>query len=176
YAGESVTSQAYWIGSLETVAPGNDADEFNERIASVTAEEVQHVAQTYLLPDRSNVGWLEPTNESGAAPIDAGMAAYRPFFFTGTPVAEPADNIPHIELKERTLPNGIRLLGHHDPTSDAEVFDIRLSAGSIADGSLPGLAAFTSRMLSRGNSRRTFAELNEELDSLGAAIGASAGR
>ena len=176
YAGESVTSQAYWIGSLETVAPGNDADEFNERIASVTAEDVQRVAQTYLLPDRSNVGWLEPTDESGAASTDTGIAAYRPFFFTGAPAAEPHDNIPHIELKERTLPNGIRLLGHFDPTSDAAVFDIRLAAGSIADGSLPGLAAFTSRMLSRGSAGHTFAELNEELDSLGAAISAGAGR
>ncbi|HVX30546.1 MAG TPA: pitrilysin family protein [Nitrolancea sp.] len=176
YAGESVTSQAYWIGSLETVAPGNDADEFNERIASVTAEDIQRVAQTYLLYDHSNVGWLEPTEASGGAPVETGIASYRPHFFTGTPAAEPPDNIPHIELKERTLPNGIRLLGHYDPTSDAAVFDIRLSAGSIADGSLPGLASFTSRMLSRGSSGRTFAELNEELDSLGAAISAGAGR
>ncbi|HEX3722641.1 MAG TPA: insulinase family protein, partial [Nitrolancea sp.] len=176
YAGESVTSQAYWIGSLESVAPGNDADEFSERIASVTAEDIQRVARTYLVPDRSNVGWLEPTEASGSADIEASAAAVTPHFFLGSPNAEPQDNIPHIELLERTLANGMHLLGHHDPTSDAIVIDIRIPAGAIADGALPGLAAFTGRMLSRGSAQRTFAELNEELDSLGAAIGVGAGR
>ncbi|HVB65252.1 MAG TPA: insulinase family protein, partial [Nitrolancea sp.] len=176
YAGESVTSQAYWIGSLETVAPGNDADEFSERIASVTAEDIQRVARTYLVPDHSNVGWLEPTQESGSAEVEAAAAVVKPHFFIGSPSAEPVDNIPHIDLQERILGNGMHLLGHYDPTSDATVIDIRIPAGAIADGTLPGLASFTGRMLSRGSASRTFAELNEELDSLGAAIGVGAGR
>ena len=176
YAGESVTSQAYWIGSLETVAPGNDADEFSERIASVTAEDIQRVARTYLVADHSNVGWLEPTRESGSAEVEAAAAVVKPHFFIGSPSAESMDNIPHIDLQERILDNGIHLLGHYDPTSDATVIDIRIPAGAIADGTLPGLASFTGRMLSRGSASRTFAELNEELDSLGAAIGVGAGR
>ncbi|HVB65754.1 MAG TPA: pitrilysin family protein, partial [Nitrolancea sp.] len=157
YAGESVTSQAYWIGSLETVAPGNDADEFSERIASVTAEDIQRVARTYLVADHSNVGWLEPTQESGSAEVEAAAAVVKPHFFIGSPSAEPVDNIPHIDLQERILGNGMHLLGHYDPTSDATVIDIRIPAGAIADGTLPGLASFTGRMLSRGSASRTFA-------------------
>ena len=65
YAGESVTSQAYWIGSLATVAPDLDPDEFVERIASVTAEDVQRVARAYLTAENSTVGWLDPTEEIG---------------------------------------------------------------------------------------------------------------
>ena len=176
YAGESVTSQAYWLGSLATVAPDNDADEFLEQIANVTAEDIQRVAQTYLVDDKSTVGWLEPTDESGDQNVEEPLVAAVPHFFTGLPQQQPSGDIPHIELSERKLGNGIWMLGHHDPTSDAIVIDIRISAGSIADGDIPGLASFTGRMLSRGTSSQTFAELNEELDGLGAAIGVGAGR
>ena len=175
YAGESVTSQAYWIGSLETVAPEFDADEFEERIGNVTAEDVKRVARKYLNLDQSTVGWLEPTEESGGA-SDEPVAAAVPHFFTGISQEPKFGEIPHVELHEQTLDNGMWLLGHHDPTSDAVVVDMRISAGSIADGDTPGLAAFTARMLSRGTERMSFAELNQELDSLGAAISVGATR
>ncbi len=175
YANESVTSQAYWIGSLATVAPEIDPDEFVDQIASVTASDIQRVAQTYLTLNNSTVGWLEPTEESGAD-IPENVAAAVPHFYTGSAETAPSGDIPHIEVNERTLDNGMWLLGHHDPTSDAAVFDIRIAAGSMMDGGLPGLASFTGRMLSRGTQNQSFAELNEELDSLGAAISVGAGR
>ena len=99
-----------------------------------------------------------------------------PHFFTGIDPQPPSGGIPQIELSERTLENGMWLLGHHDPTSDAAVIDIRIAAGSMEDGDMPGLASFMGRMLSRGTENQRFAELNEELDSLGAAIGVGAGR
>ncbi len=175
YAGESVTSQAYWIGSLATVAPDLDPDEFEERVASVTAEDIQRVARAYLTTDNSTVGWLEPTEETGEQD-DMPVAAMVPHFYTGIDPAPPSGSTPHIELSEQTLDNGMWLLGHHDPTSDAAVIDMRISAGSMLDGDVPGLASFMGRMLSRGTENQTFAELNEELDSLGAAIGVGAGR
>ncbi len=175
YAGESVTSQAYWMGSLEAVAPEYDADEFEERIANVSPEDVRRVARKYLNLDQSTVGWLEPTEASGESSEEP-VAAAMPHFFTGLSQEPSFGEIPHIELNERTLDNGMRLLGHHDPTSDAVVVDMRISAGSIADGAVPGLASFTARMLSRGTEHLNFAELNQELDSLGAAISVGASR
>ncbi len=176
YAGESVTSQAYWIGSLAAVAPDADSDQFEERIASVTAEDIQRVAQRYLTLENSTVGWLEPTGETGDRGTAEPVAAAIPHFYTGLSQDPPPGDIPHIELSEKTLDNGIWMLGHHDPTSDAAVIDMRVAAGSISDGDVPGLASFTGRMLSRGTANQTFAELNEELDSLGAAISVGAGR
>lgn len=176
YAGESVTGQAYWIGSLATVAPNVDADQFEERIASVTAADILRVAQTYLSAENSTVGWLEPTEEAGEQGLPEPVAAAVPHFFTGLSRDQPLGDIPHISLSERTLGNGMWLLGHHDPTSDAAVIDMRIAAGSIADGGVPGLASFTGRMLSRGTANQSFAELNEELDGMGAAISVGAAR
>ncbi|WP_040669345.1 M16 family metallopeptidase, partial [Nitrolancea hollandica] len=45
-----------------------------------------------------------------------------------------------------------------------------------ADNGTPGLARFTGQTLSRGTQARSFAELNEELDSLGASISVAATR
>lgn len=174
YAGESVTSQAYWLGSLHTVAPARDPDTFIEELASVTPEDLLRVANTYLDLDRSTLGWLEPTSPapSVAAEDVGGPIAFRPHFFSdGVPGNTDALPTPQLELREQRLDNGMHLLGHHDPTSDAAVIDLRIRAGAIADGDNPGVARFTGQMLARGTERRSFAELNEELDSLGAAIG-----
>jgi zinc protease len=61
YGQESVTSQAYWLGSLALVAPDRDADAFIDEIEAVTPADVQRVARTYLAPHRKTVGWLSPS-------------------------------------------------------------------------------------------------------------------
>lgn len=63
YAQETVTSQAYWIGSLATVAPDRDPDGFIAEIEAVTPDDVQRVVGRYLRPERSTVGWLIPTDD-----------------------------------------------------------------------------------------------------------------
>ena len=62
YGQESVTSQAYWLGSLATVAPERDPDAFADELEQVTAEDVQRVATRYLNPNQRVVGWLIPSN------------------------------------------------------------------------------------------------------------------
>lgn len=63
YAWESATSQAYWLGSLATVAPERDAERFIDEIEAVTASDVQAVAARYLTDDRRTTGWLIPTKD-----------------------------------------------------------------------------------------------------------------
>ncbi|MDI3339340.1 MAG: pitrilysin family protein [Sphaerobacter sp.] len=176
YAGESVSSQAYWLGALRTVAPGLDPDTVIDRLAALTPDDLLRVARTYLTPDQATVGWLEPT-AIAPSPADVVPLAARPHFLSDArgsgAGAFPA---PRLDLREHTLDSGLRLLGHHDPTSDAAVLGLRLPTGAVADGETPGLARFTAQMLPRGTAHRTFAELNEELDSLGAGLSVSPGR
>lgn len=182
YMGESVSSQAYWIGSLATVAPGLDPDALIDQFEAVTADDIQRVAQRYLIERQSTVGWLEPTTAAAGSAPSAQLTALpiQPCFWMA-PSFDPAPPTPRsagpqLELEEEPLANGLRLVSHHDPSSEVAVVAIRIPAGSAADGDIPGVASFTGKMLTRGTERQSFAALNEELDGLGAAIGAGTSR
>ena len=180
YMGESVSSQAYWVGSLATVAPGSDPDDFIERIEAVSAEDVQRVAQRYLTDRQSTVGWLEPLAPAAAHAMaeQAAVLPVQPCFYIPFDPAppSPAEAAPQLNLEEEPLDNGMRLVSHHDPSSEVAVIALRIPAGAAADGDTPGIASFVGKMLTRGTANQSFAELNEELDSLGAAIGVGVGR
>lgn len=57
YGSESVTNQAMWLGFSEMVASSAWLAGFLDKLAAVSAEDVQRVAQTYLTPQRRVVGW-----------------------------------------------------------------------------------------------------------------------
>src|SRR5215208_6800221 len=60
YSSEGMTNQAYWLGLCEIVDGWERAISLPDEIRSVTAEDIQRVAQQYLIPERRTVGWLEP--------------------------------------------------------------------------------------------------------------------
>jgi len=62
YAADGVANQGYWLGSLEIVASHTMYGEFLDRLAAVTADDVQRVAATYLVETNRTVGWFVPTN------------------------------------------------------------------------------------------------------------------
>jgi zinc protease len=61
YSSESVTDQGYWLGFSEVVADVGWFETFLPRLAAVTADDVQRVAQTYLQPKLRTVGWYTPS-------------------------------------------------------------------------------------------------------------------
>jgi len=65
YGNESVTDQAYWLGFAETVVSPQWLDEYLDRVASVTAADVQRVAQTHLTAANRTTGWFVPTAVGG---------------------------------------------------------------------------------------------------------------
>jgi zinc protease len=60
YTLERVSSQAQWLGLMEMLGDWRRFDTFVDHLSTVTAEEVQRVAQKYLQPTNRTVGWFEP--------------------------------------------------------------------------------------------------------------------
>jgi zinc protease len=60
YGLERASSQGYWLGFSEVVADLPWLLEFPERVAAVTAADVQRVAVAYLRPEAALVGEYLP--------------------------------------------------------------------------------------------------------------------
>lgn len=71
-----------------------------------------------------------------------------------------------------TLPNGITVLARENWAAPSIVLEGYLLAGNLDEpAELPGLASFTTSMLARGTRRRSFTEINETVEAVGASIG-----
>ena len=62
YGSESITNQARWLGFAEVVTSQYWLNTYLDRVADVTAEDVQRVAQKYLRRERATVGWYVATS------------------------------------------------------------------------------------------------------------------
>jgi zinc protease len=65
YSTESITSQAYWLAQSAALGDVTWFTRYLEDLYTVTAQDVQAVAQQYLTPRNRIVGWLIPTGEDG---------------------------------------------------------------------------------------------------------------
>lgn len=178
YGQQSVSSKAYLLGSLATVAPERTPQALIEAIVAVTPDDIQRVAETYLNDQRRTVGWLIPTDSARSPSISAPIVAAASAGYVpdnddlGLDASMPA-------LRETRVANGMRVV-----TLDREPLDpvgpvvvhLRIPGGSALDRTVPGVARFTAEMLTRGSGGRTLDDLAEELDGLGASISAGAGR
>jgi zinc protease len=101
---------------------------------------------------------------------DSGFAS----FLSSSPRPRiPASALPGPDDVLRTsLPNGITVLARENWSAPSIVVEGYLLAGSLDEPvELPGLASFAVGMLGRGTRRRTFAEINETVEAVGAAVG-----
>ena len=65
YSTESVTWQAYWLAQSFILGEVGWFDAYSQRLMSVSAEDVQEVAQRYLSPSSRVVGYLHPSTAQG---------------------------------------------------------------------------------------------------------------
>jgi zinc protease len=61
YANEGVSNVAYWLGLLESIDTHALYDTLTDRLAAVSAADLQRVARAFLTPDNRTVGWFEPS-------------------------------------------------------------------------------------------------------------------
>ncbi len=81
-------------------------------------------------------------------------------------------------IVRRELSNGLIVLVRENHTSPAVVVDSDLRVGALwepPDAKRAGLANFTAAALMRGTERRSFAEIYEQIESVGASLGVSGG-
>lgn len=57
---ESMSSQGRWLGLASVIATPDWFDHYLDSVEAVTAEQVQAVAQRYLVPHQRTVGWYMP--------------------------------------------------------------------------------------------------------------------
>ncbi len=61
YGSENITNQAFWLGYAEMFADYGWFTEYVEHLNKTTPEDIQRIAQTYLLPENRVVGAYLPT-------------------------------------------------------------------------------------------------------------------
>ena len=88
-----------------------------------------------------------------------------------------SSNLPGSDnIFRRVLPNGITVLVHENHTSPTVVVSGYLQAGSQDDPAEKlGLASYTVDVMERGTEARTFDQLYEQIESVGASFGLHAG-
>ncbi len=180
YSAEGVTNQAFWLGQMEMVDTYRRADTLVEELERVTPDDIRRVAATYLVPTNRTVGWLLPDGDgSGSGDNDAAapfelLPRYWSIHGFST---QPGSAASTYAFSRSELPGGIIFLGQAHPDDPVVSVRWRVDAGASRDPNhLPGLAAFTARMLPRGTERHTFEQFNELTDRLGATFSVDPGR
>ncbi len=88
-----------------------------------------------------------------------------------------ASSLGLADTLRQTLPNGITVLARENWSAPSVVIEGYLQAGNLDEpADLAGLTSYTASLLSRGTRRRSFAEISETVEGVGAAIGFSADR
>ncbi|MBI4014275.1 MAG: insulinase family protein, partial [Candidatus Rokubacteria bacterium] len=180
FQADSVTAQARQIGYWAMVDDWRYLTTYVDRIRALGPEEVQRVAQQYLVADGRTVGHFVPAAEGTASPpppreasarVEKAKRGERPI-----PLPAPSKSRPPARLVTRfTLDNGLSVVVQESHAN--ATFGLR---GSIPAGSAvepqdkPGLAALTASMLTRGTEKRGALEFATALENVGASLGASA--
>ena len=65
YSSESISNQAFWLGFTRIFADSAWLDSYLHDLAAVTVEDIQRVAQTYLVPANRTTGWYLSRGRNG---------------------------------------------------------------------------------------------------------------
>jgi zinc protease len=64
YGGERITNQAFWMGISSMIADTDWVINYLDNLAAITPDDVQHITQNVLHPDKRILGVYQPTGET----------------------------------------------------------------------------------------------------------------
>jgi len=174
YEKQTVEAQARKLGYFEGIAGDvNFEDEYYRRLNEVTPEDLQRVAQNYLLPERITFSLCHPQKESwpkekmGEWLTDAVETGKKPV----------APRQKENETVSFRLPSGVQVYireNHHLPLvsiRSASIGGLRSETAKIS-----GAGHLISALLTKGTAHRTAKEIAEESESLSGHIDGYMGR
>ena len=195
---ESVLGKARNLARYDVYAGTPDfADRDLAMLRAVTAADLQrvyrayikgrpHVAASFVPRDQPQLAVqgatlarvVEERIVQGAEkPVDpdAGQAVYKrtasSFDRTVEPPYGPPPQVKTPAIWEARLPNGLRLMGMQDRELPLATFELSIDGGRLFDDpKTPGAANLLAQMLTKGTARRTRAEFEQALQSLGADV------
>lgn len=185
-----IASQGTQLGYDQTTSGDyRYTDHFLTAVQKVSTQDVQRVAQTYLVDTKHTVGYFEPTKVAGK-PTEAGKASTQTSesFNAGPPVdpAEVAKYLPPVDstgVKTQSLPeqftlaNGLRVLLLRDKSTPTVTLKAYIRAGTEFDQTTSaGLASLTAENLINGTKTRNALTLAKVLEDRGISLGFAAYR
>ena len=175
YEKETMQGQARKLGYYETLAGGIEAEaEYLERVKRATPEDLQRVAQEYLVPERVSLAALLPEEERPELEAAGLLSALTSVSeggrqFVGTPIRE--------GILRYTLPNGLRVIVK--PITSIPLVSLRISlqGGLLAETEeTQGITSFLSEMLERGTEQRSAAQIAAEVEGIAGSLNGFSGR
>jgi zinc protease len=188
---ETAEGKAYALGmALMLEGDAARANDDIERLAAVTAEDVQRAARQRLADDRVMVIRYRDESEKPAGeapePAAAGASTSRPpLAISSGPVAAP---VPEAERQtppppgppvrpilpepaERVLSNGLRVIVVKSSDLPLVTAELTVGAGGVQDPpGLAGLADMTATLLTKGAGARSAAEVAADVEALGGSL------
>jgi zinc protease len=180
FQADSVTSQARQIGYWAMVDDWRYLTTYVERVRALTPDDVQRVAQKYLVTDDRTVGQFIPTADAaaagpppkeGSARVEKAKRGERPIPLPSPSKTRPASR----QITRFRLANGVSVVVQENAANATFALRGSIPAGGVVEPrDKPGVASLTASMLSRGTERRNALEFATALENVGASLGASA--
>lgn len=171
YEQETVAGQAgKHVYFLATAGDPHFEENYHRAIATISADQIQDVAQKYLHPDRTILTWLAPKGDrlpSIASTAKSMRAPKRAIKKTRR-----ADGPTMV-----TLPNGMRCIvrsSHRLPLISCQA--VMLGGTRMESTRTNGVNTLLARTITKGTLRRDQADIAEACDAMAGSINASTGR
>ncbi|MDP4576008.1 pitrilysin family protein [Qipengyuania sp. G39] len=189
---ETARGRAFELGeALLTTGDPSFPDKRLAAIASVTAADVQRVAQTYYNPNaRTDIVYTAGEDDPSAYANPYPMPTFKTLpDAVGEPLSVAAEDVretvpgpgqrPQLEaarIVEQTLSNGIEVVAAQTGDVPLATMTVLVPGGSISDDrAKAGVAQLTAQLADKGAGGLDETEIARRLESLGASFGATAG-